>query len=259
MAVLAFAYTFAKSYLSYAYLPFGGLLTPLLARIRTRNDQAALRESYASLSRLFALILIPAGVGLALLTPWLLTLLYPRYADIQTVQIAYLLIAFAFAESLLSVPHNVLMVYERYHPVLIARLLALTSVPLLVLLARPLGLIGAALAIGVARVLPRLLTLGYTRRTLGLCYPLRFVARVLAATAAFALPLLLLMPLWPFPTETHSLVGKCIAAGSLALLAAIGALIYLVALRLLGGLDEQERNRILSLKLPFKKTLARIL
>jgi hypothetical protein len=82
---------------------------------------------------------------------------------------------------------------------------------------------------------------------------------VLAATAAFALPLLLLMPLWPFPTETHSFVGKCIAAGSLALLAAIGALIYLVALRLLGGLDEQERNRILSLKLPFKKTLARIL
>src|SRR5262249_17905305 len=79
IALLSFAYTFAKSYLSYAYLPFGGLLTPLLARIRARQDPAALQETYGGMTRLFALLLIPAGVGLALLTPRLLALLYPRY------------------------------------------------------------------------------------------------------------------------------------------------------------------------------------
>lgn len=257
MAMLAFAYTFAKSYLSYAYLPFGGLLTPLLTRIRGRQDPAALHETYGSLNRLFALILIPAGFGLALLTPWLLALLYPRYVD--TALLCYVLIGFAFAESLLSVPHNVLMVYERYRPVIAARLLALVSVPLLVLLAPPFGLFGAALAVGVARLLPRLVTLAYARRALGLRYPLAFAGRICAATAAFAVPLLLLLPVWPFPPDAQGAAGKLAAAASLGGLALLAVVLYLVALHLLGGLDAQERQRILSLKLPFKKTIARLL
>ncbi|HMO59868.1 MAG TPA: hypothetical protein PKC19_21150 [Roseiflexaceae bacterium] len=39
----------------------------------------------------------------------------------------------------------------------------------------------------------------------------------------------------------------------------IAAAGYLVALRLLGGIDESERRRIMALKLPFKQILARIL
>jgi hypothetical protein len=53
--------------------------------------------------------------------------------------------------------------------------------------------------------------------------------------------------------------GKVAAALSLGALAALSGLGYLFALRLLGGLDEQERKRILSLKLPFKSALARLL
>jgi O-antigen/teichoic acid export membrane protein len=257
MALLAFAYTYAKSYLSYAYLPFGGLLTPLLTRIRGRNDAAALKESYASLSRLFALILVPAGAGLLVITPWLLALLYPRYTD--TALLAYVLISLAFAESLLSVPHNVLMVYERFRPVLIARLLALISIPLLLVLTPLFGLVGAAVAVGIARVLPRLVTLWYARRALGLAYPLAFLGRVAAATLAFCVPLLLLLPIWPLPPTVVAWQGKLLAGMSLVGLAGLAALIYGVVLKLLGGLDPQERQRILNLKLPFKKTLARLL
>jgi O-antigen/teichoic acid export membrane protein len=257
VALLSFAYTFAKSNLGYAYLPFGGLLTPLLTRIRGRGDPAALQETYGSMTRLFALILIPAGIGLALLTPRLLALLYPRYTT--TADLAYVLIAFTFLESILSVPHNVLMVYDRYRPLLVARLLALISVPLLALLVPRYGVIGAAVAVGVARVLPRVVTLIAVRRSMGLRFPLRFAARVLAATLAFGVPLLLLLPAWPLPPDAKDLAGKAAAAVGLGALAALSALGYLLALRLLGGLDEQERKRILSLKLPFKNTLARLL
>jgi O-antigen/teichoic acid export membrane protein len=257
VALLAFAYKFAKDYLGYVYIPFSGVLTPLLARIRGRQDPAALQETYASLTRIFALLLIPAGVGLALLAPRLLALLYPRYTDTAT--LIYLFIGFTFGESLLSVPHNVLMVYERYRPVLLARALALISVPLLALLVPVWGLAGAAVAVGAARVLSRLVTLVYIKRQMGLRFPLGFVGRVLAATLLFGLPLLLLLPIWPLPADTASWAGKLAAALSLGALAALGGLGYLLALRLLGGLDEQERKRILSLKLPFKSALARLL
>jgi O-antigen/teichoic acid export membrane protein len=233
------------------------VLTPLLARIRGRQDAKALQETYGGLTRIFALLLIPAGVGLALLTPRLLALLYPRYTD--TAMLIYLFVAFTFAESLFSVPHNVLMVYERYLPVLLSRALALISVPLLALLVPLWGLTGAAVAVGTARVLSRLITLVYIEQTMGLRFPSRFVGRVLAATALFGLPMLLLLPIWPLPADAAGWAGKALAALNLGALAALGGLGYLLALRLLGGLDEQERKRILSLKLPFKQMLARLL
>jgi O-antigen/teichoic acid export membrane protein len=257
VALLAFAYKFAKDYLGYVYIPFSGVLTPLLSRIRGRQDPAALPETYGSLTRIFALLLIPAGVGLALLAPRLLALLYPRYTD--TAVLIYLLIAFTFAESLLSVPHNVLMVYERYRPVLLSRALALLSVPLLALLVPSWGLIGAAVAVGAARLLSRLATFVNIRQGLGLRFPFGFVARVLAATLLFGLPLLFLLPAWPLPADATGWTGKAAAALSLGVLAALSGVGYLLALRLLGGLDEQERKRILSLKLPFKSALARLL
>jgi hypothetical protein len=82
---------------------------------------------------------------------------------------------------------------------------------------------------------------------------------VLVATFLFGLPLLLLLPVWPLPATAVGVTGKAAAALSLGTLAALSGLGYLIALRLLGGLDEQERKRILSLKLPFKSTLARLL
>jgi O-antigen/teichoic acid export membrane protein len=260
MALLAFAYKFAKDYLGYVYIPFSGVLTPLLARIRGRQDHAALQETYGGLTRIFALLLIPAGVGLALLAPRLLALLYPRYVDTTT--LIYLFVGFTFAESLLSVPHNILMVYERYQPVFLSRALALVSVPLLAtlpLLAPDQRLVVAAIGVGAARVLSRLTTIIYVKQRMDLRFPLGFVGRVLVATFLFGLPLLLLLPVWPLPATAVGVTGKAAAALSLGTLAALSGLGYLIALRLLGGLDEQERKRILSLKLPFKSTLARLL
>lgn len=261
VAVLAFAYsTVAKSFLSYAYLPFGGLLTPLLARVRAQEKPGGLQEAYSSVTRMFALVLIPAGIGLMAVLPLLLALLYPRYTDAIT--LAYILIVFCFAESLLSVPHNVLMVYERYRPVIVARVLAMISVPLLLLTVwlapdNNALLLGAALAVGVARLLPRLTTLVAARRDLGLRFPLRFVLRVLAASLMFALPLAVVQ--WWLPALVSTAGGRIASALILGALALFGAVVYILALRATGGLELADRARILSLKLPFKRHLAKLL
>lgn len=257
VALLVFGYKFAKDYLGYVYTPFNGVITPLLARIRGRTDPGALHESYASLTRIFALLLIPAGVGLALITPWMLAILYPQYVEAGTLIVIFLF--FSFLESLLSIPHNILMVYERYRPVLLARLLALVSVPLLALLVPPFGMIGAAFAVGIARVLARLTTIAYLHRQMGMRAPLPFVGRVLAATVGFALPLGLLFQFWPTPTLGGGWLEKLPAALLLLLLILVAGLLYLAVLRALGGLDEAERRRILSLRLPFKHVLAKFL
>jgi O-antigen/teichoic acid export membrane protein len=257
VALLAFAYKFAKDYLGYAYIPFSGVVTPLLARVKGRDDAAALQDAYGGLTRIFALILVPAGVGLALLTPRMLALLYPQYTDAAL--LIYILVACTFAESLFSVPHNVLMVYERYRPVIVARLLALASVPLLALLAPAHGLVGAAVAVGAARVISRLSSLWYVRQAMGLRFPAQFIARVCGAAALFGVPIALLLPIWPLPADASGATGKALAALSLALLGALAGAGYLGALRLLGGLDESERRRIMGMKLPFKKLLGRIL
>jgi O-antigen/teichoic acid export membrane protein len=257
VAVLAFAYKFAKDYLGYAYMPFSGVVTPLLARIRGRDDPAALHEAAAALTRLFGLMLLPAGMALAALTPRLLALLYPAYTE--TVTLIAILIAGTFLESLLSVPHNVLMVYERYRPVLVARALALVSVPLLVVLVPGFGLVGAALAVAVARVVSRLATVVALRRVLGVTLPWRALARNAAASLAMVVPLALLAQVWPLPASAAGLDGKLLAAASLAVLGVLALAGYLLALRWSGGIDPADRARLLGLRVPFRAWLARVL
>ncbi|HEY1016311.1 MAG TPA: oligosaccharide flippase family protein, partial [Herpetosiphonaceae bacterium] len=156
IALLGFAYKFAKDYLGYVWTPLGGVMTPLLTRIKARRDPAALREAHASLTRMIWLIVVPAGVGLALLTPRMLQALYPKYQE--TAALIIIFIAFTFAESLLSVPHNVLMVYEHYKAVIWSRVAALLVIPLVYLLLPRFGLVGVALAVGLVRVGSRLIT-----------------------------------------------------------------------------------------------------
>lgn len=257
IALLAFAYKFAKDYLGYVWTPLGGVMTPLLARIKARRDPAALRDAHASLTRMIWLIVVPAGVGLALLTPRMLQALYPKYTE--TAALIIIFIGFTFAESLLSVPHNVLMVYEHYKAVIWSRIAALLVIPLVYLLLPRFGLIGVALAVGLVRVLSRLITVVYGVRRLGLTLPLGFGGRVSAASAAFALVLAVALQLWPAGPAPATGGAKALALLPLAGLTVLGAALYLAALRLLGGLDEAERQRLLSMRLPFKRLLSRMI
>jgi hypothetical protein len=116
------------------------------------------------------------------------------------------------------------------------------------------GLLGAAWGVGIARVLPPLLVTVYAWRALGLDFPVLFLGRVALASLAFALPLHLL--LGPAPTGAGNAPN---VAAILPLLgyAGLGAVAFLVVFRALGGLDRDDRRRLLELRLPFRDLLAR--
>jgi O-antigen/teichoic acid export membrane protein len=257
VALLGFAFKFAKDFLGYVWTPLNGVITPLLTRIKARASEAALADGHASLVRLVWLLLLPAGTGLALLAPGIIDALYPKYGAASGLAIAF--IAFTFAESLLSVPQSVLMVYDRYPAVLTSRLLALLTVPLVLLLLPRYGLLGVAIAVGIVRVGARLVTVVAVRRIFGLGLPWAFGSRVLLSTALFSAALLGLMKAWPLEAAGVGTRERLFVLLPLGGYAVIGAALFLVALRLCGGLQEDERRRLLALPLPAKSLIARLI
>ena len=162
VALLGFAYKFAKDFVIYVFWPLVGLVQPVLARVKARDSEAAMADAYRSLVRIVWLVLMPAGVGLCLVTPRLLAALYPKYAEGSG--LAVMFVALVFFEALLHVATLVMMTAERYRAILMSRLLALLSVPAIVLLMPRYGMVGAAVAVGVVRLLPALATTAYVSR-----------------------------------------------------------------------------------------------
>ncbi len=257
VALLGFAYKYAKDFAIYAFWPLVGLVQPVLARIRARDSAVALRDAYLSLVRIAWLILMPAGVGLVVLSPRLIATLYPRYAE--GAALATLFVAFVFAEALLHVALLVMMTAERYRAILLSRLLGLLSLPALLWLMPRYGMPGAAVAVGVVRLLPALFASLYASRHMGLPLPLRFGGRVALACVAFAGPLYLLLGSGPGPGFDPRQPAQ--VAGLLPLfgLVLVGAVVFVFALRATGGLEPDDRRRLLALNLPGKAFVSRLL
>jgi O-antigen/teichoic acid export membrane protein len=258
VAMLGFAYKFTKDALGAIWTPLTGVMTPLLVRIKSRENLSALRDAHASLTRLILLLVMPAGLWLALLAPRLVATLYPNYTAATPLIPVFIL--FAFTESILSVPHNTLMVHERYRPLVASRLLTLLSLPLILIVVPRFGAMGVAVVVGIMRVLPRLVTFAAGVRLLGLRFPLGFAGRIAIASGAFVAALALLPGQGAATAVAGSgLAPKLIALAPLAAMALLGVVLYAVALRATGGLHQDERRRILALPLPFKNVLLHVL
>jgi O-antigen/teichoic acid export membrane protein len=257
VALLGFAYKFAKDCMLQVWTPLNGVLWPLLAHVKVRNSEAALEDAQASVTRVIWLLLVPAAVGLTLFTPEILRLLYPRYT--QAGALIGIFAVAVFGEVLLTVPQNVLMICERYGVVTAARLVGLVSVPLVYVLLPRYGLVGVALAVTVARLGSQLVTLVYASRRMGLSFPLGFATRVLTASACCAALLSWLMRAAPVAVPAVGKLDRMLSLLPLAAWAALGALTFVVALRLLGGVHADERRRLLALDLPFKRVLGLVL
>ena len=279
VALFSIAYNFVNQVLTVLWAPLSGLQVPLFSRIYAQDKERAggalpkgaqaspqLQESYTLLSKFLALALIPAGVGLALLTTNLTYVLYARYGAASLT--AIVLVAFLFVEAAISIPHNILMVYERFTPVLWSRVVSLVSIPLLLVFiplfdgaaqtilhmdpddAKPFGLVGAAIATGMARVLSRLVVFVYARRSMGLRYPWAFARKVALASLAMAV-VVRVLAVWighyPFGGASGGKVGAALLNLGIAIL---GGVVFAIAFRLLGGLDEDDKRRLARMKLP---------
>jgi O-antigen/teichoic acid export membrane protein len=267
VASLKFGHSLINQALGALWSPLAGIQIPLFARLQARADDRQLGEAYAILCKFLAAIMIPAAVGLALLAYNLLALLGPKYLD--GAGAAQILALCLCLDAAISVPLAILMAYERYRPMLIARTCALIAIPLVIVIVPRYGIVGAALIMGGVRLFCDGVAMAFALRDFPIRYPVRFVARVTAAAGAMALTIapLAFGPLrvpflgfddhgnvlkLPFERLVLYLLGNAILGG-------VGALVYLGVFRLSGGIDPADRRRIVELRLPLASKILRFL
>ncbi len=268
VTLLGMAFKVVRQLLQKLVVPLTGVQTPLFSRLYAEGRIEGLQTAYASLTRFLILVLLPAGAGLMLMVHNLLALFYlqagkgdvlnPERLGEATAACAILIFGL-FGESIVSVALNVLMVYEDYRVVLVARAFTLLSVPLLILWEPAFGVVGVAAAVAVAALSSRLVALGFGLRRLGLRFPLAFLGRVLAATLAFIViigPLTLLVPANPVPILSLPWFGLALVDG-LLVLGATG--LFWLVFRRLGGLLDEDKQRFAGMRLPGIKLLLRYL
>jgi O-antigen/teichoic acid export membrane protein len=266
-ASLKFAHSLINQALGALWSPLSGIQIPLFSRLHGRGDDRQLGEAYAILCKFLAAIMLPAAVGLALLAYNLIALLGPKYVD--GAGAAQILAVCLCLDAAISVPLALLMAYERYRPMLIARTCAIVAIPLVLAVVPRHGIVGAAIIMGGVRLCCDGAAMAFALRDFPIRYPVRFVARVAAATGAMALTIAplafgpLKVPFLGFNERDEVLklpIGQLILylLGN-AILGGVGALVYLRVFRLSGGLDPADRRRIVELRLPLAGKLLRFL
>jgi len=256
IAVLNAGVNIVRVMLAYLYTPMVGVQVPLFTRVRA-GEGGTLQGAYQSLIRLQVLLLVPGGVGLLLLARPIFALLQAKY--VEAAPLVWILVPCLFLESLLTTAHNALIVYEKLKIIIISRLLTLVSVPLVMVLLPRFGIVGAAMAFGLARVLAGAWVTGNGFRLLGLRWPWPFTLRVASASAAMALLVGLLGSLVALPAADAARVVRLALLPPLAVVAGAGALTFLITLRLLGGIDPQDRRQLSQMRLPLKRWILRVL
>jgi O-antigen/teichoic acid export membrane protein len=238
--------------------PILGLQVPVFARIFARRDMNQLQTAYGLVARFLALLLAPAAVGLALLLPNLFRVLYPQYASVAPLGMVIALLS--FAESALSTGGTVLLTFERYRPVLAARAVAFLALPLMFVTVPRFGAMGAAATSGGCALLAALIGTVAATRLLPLRYPLAFVRRVALATAGMAIIVgLLARTVARVPSDAGNGGQRLLWLGITGGVAAVGAAVYLLLFRLLGGIEPEDRARLRSLRLPLRGLALRLL
>jgi peptidoglycan biosynthesis protein MviN/MurJ (putative lipid II flippase) len=180
-------------------------------------------------------------------------LLQSKY--VEATPLVWVLVPCLFLESMLTTAHNALIVYEKLRVIVISRLLTLVCVPLVIFLFPLLGGMGAALAFGLARVLAGVWATANGYRLLGLRWPWQFSGRVALAAAAMGAVVSALGHFIAIPAVTANRYERFAVLPPLLLITILGACVFIIALRLLGGLDPQDRRQVMQLKLPGKKWL----
>jgi O-antigen/teichoic acid export membrane protein len=254
-AVFSVGVALVRQALALLYRPLVGIQVPLFARVK--GGDGVLPDAYAVVGRILALIMLPGGVGLVLLARELILVQYPQYVDAALV--IYIMTPFLFLETFLSSAQIVLQVYERYRLLLFSRLPALLALPLMMWAAPRYGLVGAALSVGLGRVAFGLTAALLAQRVLPLRYSWRFFGRV--ALAALAMAGVVLALKWGLGLNQigEEITARLAAAGLLVGVIGAGMVTFVLVLRLLGGIEPDDRRWIAESRLPLKKWIVRVL
>ncbi|MGH7818163.1 MAG: lipopolysaccharide biosynthesis protein, partial [Candidatus Binatia bacterium] len=175
---------------------FRGVYRPMFAHLRASSEPARLREAFEAVSKVQVALLAPVGVGLVVMAPDFLLLLYGEPFT-AAAPVTRLLVALLFTETAFNLGVILLSIDERYRAVLGAQAWLLATAPLFVWFASSAGLAAAAVTLGTGRVL--VVVSGYLvcRRVYGVRFPWAFAARVAAVSAAMGAVVSIGRTLWP--------------------------------------------------------------
>ena len=192
---------------------FQGLYRPLFAGVIAEQSVDRLRTAFSEVSKVQAILLIPAGVGLGLMLPDYITLLFTRQFA-AAAPLARVLCACLFVEALLNLGNILLSADHRYSLALTAQALRIVGALGFVWLALRGDVLLATLAFGMGRVLASGFGYLMARQVYGVRLPLAFVARVglvaLVMGVVVALTRLLLPASW-LATAVLTVLGAVVA------------------------------------------------
>ncbi len=247
-----------REILSALTTPIIGIQVPIFTRIFTSRDDRQLGQAYGIVARFLAVVLLPGAVGLALLVPNIFRILYPQYVSYGGVCIALVLLL--FGEACLSTGTTVLLTYERYRPVIAARMIALFALPVMFFTARAYGAMGAALTSGGFALLAALVGTIASNALLPIRYPLDFVRRVSVAVVCMAAVVGgLAFSIGRAPDVLGGAFQRLFWLAVTAGIAALGGVVYIVVFRRMGGIEAADIERLKTLRLPMRGTIARLL
>ncbi|MBA3947612.1 MAG: oligosaccharide flippase family protein [Herpetosiphonaceae bacterium] len=241
--------------LGYLVLPLNGIYVPMFSEIFVRHEEHKLPGAYATLTRTLLLATVPPGIGWIMLAPQVFTVLRLASKYPHAAATAQVLTFFLFAESIVVVPHVILMVYERYRVVMASRLLTVLGIPLIWLAVRGSSPVVVALTIGALRCGSRLVLTPYASRAFKLQFPWRFGLRLLVPSAAFALVLTGLSSVLQVSAKQLPWINVLY----LAVLVLTGLIVFMVGFKALGGLDPADRKRLAAMRIPLGRLMLRYL
>lgn len=207
------------------------VLVPLFAAHHDRGDAEALARSYRRSLLGLSLLLAPICFGGAAVAPVLVPALFG--ADFAPAgDLAMVLVAFAFAQALTTVPYRMMLAQERSRAVLHLSIWEGVGCIALTMAVVPFwGAAGAAWAKGLTAAASALFCLGYCRICLNVPFQPSPLLKTLLAAALCA-------------AAAAAVVAWRPGLGGLAAAIAAGAAVYAVMLRLLSAVPPDERRMI---------------
>lgn len=177
VALFAVGFKFALMTVVVVVAAFRGLYRPLFARVRIRDNPSQLQRAFIAVTKIQILLLVPAGVGLVIMSADYVPLLFGLEFQ-PAVPIAQVLVCLMYAETVFGLGVIVLSVDERYLRVFWTQSVLILLVPFFLFGAANYGVFMAAVVFGSARLGAALLGYLFCRRDYGFRFPWTFACRV---------------------------------------------------------------------------------
>jgi O-antigen/teichoic acid export membrane protein len=227
-------------------LPLSYTIAPLLGATFADPDYRRLRKAYLLINRFNQFISAAPSIAVMFVANGLVLLFFGQQY-LPAVPSLRLLLGLFAAGGLVAYGSSVLQTYEKYGGVVISSLLGLGAMLLLaVVTPSALRESRVAIAVGGGYCVFQISSMLLGHRAFGLAYPVRHLAKVLAA----CLPMLLYLAFrQSIGTSLWALLGYVVYSG----------LAFIGVFRLLGGLEQEEREALHKLDFPLKGVVLRLL